>query len=162
VSDGGKQGDISVVQAFAGAQDYLVRHRLTASRIDKLLRFGAAVDDYAPIFAPRVLDHDYGVGAGGNGRAGHDLHGLSRGELPGETLAGAHLADDFEAAGQIGRAHGIPVAHRPCKRGRIAIGRGIGGKYAPRGFTERDLFYGRRGAPVAHGAEDSFASICKG
>ena len=161
-SDGGEQRDIGVVQAFAGVQHHLVRRRLAASRIDKLLRFGGAVDHYPPVFAPRVLDHDDGVGAGRDGRAGHDLHRLPRGELPGETLAGAHLADDFKAAGKIDRAHGVPVAHRPRKRGRIAVCRGVAGKNAPGGFDQGDLFYGRKGAPVAHGAEYGFASIGKG
>jgi hypothetical protein len=162
MSDGGKQRDIGVVQSFAGVQDHLMGRRLTASRIDKLLRFGGAVDDYAPVFAPRVLDHDDGVGAGRDWCAGHDLHRLSGGEPPGETLAGAHFTDDFEAAGEIDRAHGIPITHRPRERGRVSVRLGVAGKNAPGGICQGDLLYGWKGAPVAHGAEYGFASIGKG
>ena len=38
VSEGREQGDIGVVEAFAGVQDHLVRRRFAASRIDELLR----------------------------------------------------------------------------------------------------------------------------
>lgn len=162
VPNGGEQRDIRVVEAFAGVHHHLVCCRLAASRIDKLLRFGGAVDDYPPVFAPRVLDHDDCVGTGRDGRAGHDLHRLPHGELPGKTLAGAHLADDFKAAGKIDRAHGVPVTHRPCKCGRIAVCLGVTRKNAAGGFDQWDLFYGRNGAPVAHGAEYGFASIGKG
>ena len=97
----------------------------------------------------------------GNGRAGHDLHRLPRGDLPGEALAGAHLADDFQLSRQIDGAHRIAVAHRARHRRGIAIRRGVRREHAPGGLREGNFLDGGMGAPLAHGAENGFASIHK-
>ena len=81
------------------------------------------IDDDAAAFAACVLHHHDRVGAGGNGRAGHDLDGLAAAPTsPAKRFAGANFADDFERAGKIGRPHGEAVADGAGEGGRIAIG----------------------------------------
>ena len=97
----------------------------------------------------------------GNGRAGHDLDGLPRGELSGEALAGAHFADDLELSGQIDGAHRVAVADGSRHRGRIAVRGDILREHASGGIGKGNLLDGGLGAPLAHGAENGFASIRK-
>ena len=114
-----------------------------------------------PTFAARMLDHHDGVGAGGNGCAGHDLDGLSFGDAPFEAPAGAHLADDLELSRQIDGAHGIAVAHGARDGGGIAVGFGVRREHAPGGIGEGNFLDGRLDAALAHGAENGFAGIHK-
>ena len=126
------------------------------------MRFGGAVDDHPSVFAARVLDHHYGVGAGRHGRSGHDFDRLSRAQFAGESFAGAHFADDLQLARKIDGADGIAVAHGAGEGGRIAVCRDIHGKYASGSFRERDLFRYGTSASLAHGAQHGFAGIGKG
>ncbi len=160
-SDRRQQCDIGVIQPLAGVQDHLARRRLAALWIDELVRFGRAVDRHASTVAPRVLDHHDGVRAGRNGRAGHDLHGLPFGELSGETLARAHFPDNLELSRQIDGAHRVAVAHRSRNRGRIAVRGGVRREHAPGGIRKGNLLDRGLGAPLAHSAENGFASIHK-
>ena len=82
--------------------------------------------------------------------------------VPGEALAGAHLADDFELSGQIDGAHRVTVAHTPRQGRGIAVGRGIFGQHAPGRPPQRNLLDGGEGAPAAHVAQNGLASIHKG
>ena len=125
-------------------------------------RFGGAVDDDAAAFAPRVLHHHHGVGAGGNGRAGHDLDRLAGGDVAGKTFAGADFADDFELPGQIGGAHRVAVADGARQRGGIAVGGDIFGQHAPGGLEQAEVSSTAGAcAPRAHRAEHGFASLEK-
>ena len=78
-----------------------------------------------PIRRPRVLDHNDGVCAIGDGRSGHDLGGLASGDGDaGDVLAGGDFGDDFQPGGDLRDilgANGEAIAGGTRKRRQIAV-----------------------------------------
>ena len=135
------------------------RPRFAALRIDELPRFGGAVDDHLAALAAGVFHHHDRVGAGRDGRAGHDLHCLARADDAVEALARAHFADDFERAGQIDGAHCVAIADGARERRRIAVGGDIFRQHASRRLGKSGPLGGRLRAQSAHHAENGLASF---
>ena len=95
----------------------------------------AVADRHLGAVALGVLLDDDGIGAGGNGRAGEDAHGLPRATRAGEGMPGGGLADHGERGGEladVGAAHGIAVHGRGIERRLRQAGGQRLGQHAPR------------------------------
>ena len=158
-AEGGEHGGVAVVQAFACAQNDFASRRLAAPRVDELSRFGGKADADAAVLADGVLNHHHGIGARGNGRAGHDFNRLAGTDCAREALAGAHLANDLQLAGQVDGAHGITVANRAGRGRDVAVGCDVFGQQASGGGFQARLFDGWDRARCAYVGEDGLASL---
>ena len=142
-------------------EDHFVGRRFRALGIDELARLGGQADADAAVHADGVLDHHHGIGARGNGRAGHDFDRLAGTDYAREALAGAHLADDLQLAGQVGGTHGITVANRAGHGGDVAVGGDVFGQHASGGRFQAGLFDGGDRARGAYGRENGLAGLGK-
>jgi hypothetical protein len=92
-----------------------------------------------------VLEHDHGIGAGRNGRAGHDLDRFAAPEFAQAGNAGSHFTGDAQPAGQVLGAHREAVAEGAREGRVIAIGMDGLGEHAAAGGIERNFFDGAAG-----------------
>ena len=127
------QGHPAGVEHLARPQHGLVPARTSspAGRTERPHRDRHAhLDDLRA--AVGVLDLDDRVGAGRHHRAGHDAHRLTGADLAVGDATGRHLAHDGQVgagggvagddAGDVGRAHGVPVHRGVVEAGQVDPG----------------------------------------
>jgi hypothetical protein len=94
-----------------------------------------------------MFDHEDGICARGSRRASHDLHAFSNAYGVRGGLAGAHFADDVQAAWKVGGSNGKAVPRGTRERWIRAVGYGIFGQDTAESILQSD------GVPLCgHGA----------
>jgi hypothetical protein len=85
-------------------------------------------------------------GAGRDGRAGHHLDGLTRGEAPVRPLSGPHLRGHCQRARRlrgIARVHRVAVHGRAIEGRQVVVGADLLGQHAAESVRQRHLLGGQ-------------------
>jgi hypothetical protein len=160
-ADRGEGGDVAGGEARAGGDERVAATGFTAGGDDVAAGadFAAFAEPDAAVGNLDVFEHDDGIGACGDGCAGHDLERGAGGErLCGAWLAGAEDAGDGEpiAGGKCSTLDGIAIARGAMEGWEIAVGGDGPGEDAMEGFEERDLV----GAGCGCGGEAVALFLC--
>jgi hypothetical protein len=121
------------VQRRAALQDDVAGAQILAAPAHVIALGGDRLRQLHDVAVARgLLLHDDGVGAGRNGRAGHDAVGLAGGQRSRRHVAGGDVADDAQprAAGAVDGAQRIAVHGRVVVRRDVAGGDDVLGQHA--------------------------------
>lgn len=117
---GGQQAELGGRQAVAGLEQELAGTEFGAGAADVFTRLHRLAAEQALGAGLGILLHEHGIGAGGQGGAGENPHGLARAAVQAEVEAGRLAAGEGQAAagGTVGGAQGVTVDHRVVEAGQ--------------------------------------------
>jgi hypothetical protein len=159
-TNGCEQGNLRRTQAAARIQQRFAGARLGGWRGDELAKRGGGSGDPFAV-ARGVLEHDHGIGAGRNGRAGHDLECFAASQLAQADIARPHFALDAQPPWRVFGAHRETVAERARERRVVAIGMGGLGEHAAAGGIERNFLDGAGGERGGDAINDALPGLAK-
>ncbi len=133
----GEGRDVARVQTRACFNQQLAFLRFFSPPRDERVRRDWGVGKPV-VFANGVFDHEHGIGARRNGRAGHDFGCRVKNEFSGR-IARANQLGNGNRAGEIGRVDSVAIAHGAVERWVIAVGGKRLCEHAAKGFGERYL-----------------------